>query len=41
MSDEDLRAFLDYYLGVRLPTDIPRTVLLSKLNGAATVARDC
>jgi hypothetical protein len=40
MTDADLRTFLDYYLGVPLPMDTPRTVLLSKLDSVATAARD-
>jgi hypothetical protein len=40
MSDADIRSFLDYYLGIRLPIDTPRTVLLSKLDSVAVAARD-
>lgn len=40
MPDADLRTFLDYYLGVRLSPETPRSVLLSKLNSIAVGARD-
>lgn len=39
MSDADIRSFLDYYLGIRLPVETPRTVLLSKLDSVAVAAR--
>lgn len=40
MSDEDLRIFIDQYLGVRVQSGTPRTVLLSKLDSVAVAARN-
>ena len=40
MTDEQILFFLDEYQGIRLPFGTPRTVLLSKLDSVAVVARD-
>ena len=40
MLDEQLRSFLDEYLGIRMPFDTPRSLLLSKLESVAVAARD-